>query len=774
MRKIKLFMMLALLVAGVSGAWAGSASRYYDVTYEGLTVAQGAGYTINRAFDNFWNTEGINEESSTQVLIVMTNSQTWGTPSVTTLTTSNYSTYFSPKEVTDYTVSVTSITAPSGNKHGKITIKYVPSFILSADGVLKFKVTGNNTVSVALNLNKTTQVTDTITRTSRLWNHNFHTTGETGYNGGKNTIDGVEYTYIGNRWDTKYKWYTDNDDVYYSYRRTHTIAYSDATDVTIPATVTDASGKVYTVTSVADQGFVYGQAYQHERPICESGKGIVTYNCLTMEARNDHLRTVRFAEGCQITSIGKYAFIACTQLESIVIPKTVTTINTGAFECCVALTDLQFQTENNKSSALRTIANYVFWDCESIETIELPEGLQTIGTYCFTYNLSLVNITLPNTLKTIGAHFLCCASSLQTLVIPASVETIDGALFHGCESLAEVYLLGKASALKAVDGDGNNTFGYNSYYCKDKVSGCKFYTTSDYITSYANQSAWALIADNRDESSGNLVDEDGNLIKNSNNQNVSPVGTNQNNGNKLLVIKPITQKFAYKWVTACFPQGLENYKDASKLGPDAMVAEMVAAEAVGGDPYVYHLTFRLISGNDITAGRPYLVCPSEQSIENDITITDAVWQNQHKDEMTKLHSYYVTASNGAIVYMNSYYTERQLQVGDFYFASSGEVGPNKKVGSFWKVTNATTAPKMKACKCYWDINIDGVKDLSQAKMAMASNLWDETDGIEGTEQPEAKIVIDGIYDLNGNKLNLDYDALAKGLYIVNGKKVVKK
>lgn len=617
---------------------------------------------------------------------------------------------------------------------------------------LEFTITNNTqrTVSVKLYLDKSKQVTDTVTYTS--WQYSW------------------SLTYIGDRYDTKGIGL--GDETHYSYRRTHTVSYSDATSVTIPATVR-YNNSTYTVTSIADQGFVYDQAYQFERPVCSSGTDLATYNCLTMTARNDYLETVRFEEGCQITSIGQYAFIACTKLKSIVIPKTVTTINTGAFECCVALTDLQFQTENDKTSALRTIANYVFYGCESFETVDLPEGLTNIGRYAFTYNFSLVNITLPNTLKTIGAHFLCCASSLQTLVIPASVETIDGAFFHGCESLDEVYLLGTAASLKAKDNDGNNTFGYNNYFCKGAVSGCKFYTTSDYISSYAGHSAWALIADNRDESSGYLVDEEGNLIKNSNNQNVSPVGTNQNNDNKLLVIKPITQKFAYKWVTACFPQGLANYKDDTQLGPDAMVAEMVAAEAVGGDPYVYHLTFRLISG-DIEPGKPYLVCPSETSITNDITIMDAVWQNQHKDEMTKLHSYYVTANNGAIVYMNSYYTDRQLQVGDFYFASSGKVGANEKVGSFWKVTNATTAPKMKACKCYWDISLDGVTDLSQAKMAMGSNLWDETDGIEGTEQPEAKIVIDGIYDLNGNKLNLDYDALAKGLYIVNGKKVVKK
>ncbi len=42
MRKIKLFMMLALLVAGVSGTWA--ATQTFNVVYTGRTTSQGAGY----------------------------------------------------------------------------------------------------------------------------------------------------------------------------------------------------------------------------------------------------------------------------------------------------------------------------------------------------------------------------------------------------------------------------------------------------------------------------------------------------------------------------------------------------------------------------------------------------------------------------------------------------------------------------------------------------------------------------------------------------------
>lgn len=764
MRKIKLFMMLALLVVGVSGAL--GATRTYTISYVGLSVSDGAGYSLSPTSFEYTH-RGI--FSSTDYTVQLTkNSETQLTATNDGITSN--STF--ANHASDYTSKVLDCVQPKevgGYEATKaisgttITITYTAAPFTSADGVLLFTPTSGSTVSVALNLTKTKQeVKDTVTTSSPLWY--YPSIGET-----RTDSEGNSYTYIGDFFDTSGNYF---QSTHYTYERTHTVKYSDVESVTIPATTT-IKGKTYQVTTIADEGFVYGQSYQWIRSICRSGNTIATYQYLTMEARNDYLKHVYFDPDCQITSIGTYAFIACTVLEDITIPKSVVTIGEGAFECCVELSNLQFQTEDDGTSALRTIDQFAFYACRSVETIDLPEGLTTIGQYVFTYNFKLVNIKLPNTLRTIGAHFLCCASSLQTLVIPASVTTIDGALFHGCESLREVYLLGEASALKAAAEDGNNTFGYNNYYCLDKVADCTFYTTSDYVDSYATQSAWALIADNRNEE-GYLVDDNGALITDNTGASVHPVGTNQNNGNKMMVIQPVIQKFAYKWVTACFPEGLADYKHTSRLGPDAMVAEMVAAEAVGGDPYVYHLTFRLISGNDIPAGKPYLVCPSQESTENEITIIDAVWQNQHKDEMTKLHSYQVTASNDAIVYMNSYYTDRQLQVGDFYFASSGEVGPNKKVGSFWKVTNATTAPTVKACKCYWDINIDGVKDLSQAKMAMASNLWDETDGIEGTEQPETKIVIDGIYDLNGNKLNLDYDALAKGLYIVNGKKVVKK
>ena len=83
MKKAKLFMMLALLVMGVSNVFAGTATRTYDVVYVGLTTEQGAGYNINREYsDNYygytWYTEGIDADASDQNTIVMKNGQNNG------------------------------------------------------------------------------------------------------------------------------------------------------------------------------------------------------------------------------------------------------------------------------------------------------------------------------------------------------------------------------------------------------------------------------------------------------------------------------------------------------------------------------------------------------------------------------------------------------------------------------------------------------------------------------------------------------------------------
>lgn len=55
------------------------------------------------------------------------------------------------------------------------------------------------------------------------------------------------------------------------------------------------------------------------------------------------LTSVRFEEGCELEMIGRQAFDGCSALESINIPKTVTTIANYAFEDCTSLKDVYYE-----------------------------------------------------------------------------------------------------------------------------------------------------------------------------------------------------------------------------------------------------------------------------------------------------------------------------------------------------------------------------------------------------------------------------------------------
>jgi len=236
----------------------------------------------------------------------------------------------------------------------------------------------------------------------------------------------------------------------YFYLRTHQIAYSTRTSVTIPREVT-FDGTTYKVTAIQKWGMDYTKTHIWLSDYCYNMKSDgggnqdktnkVTEHQNINDHRNEYLTSITFESPSNVHSIGDYAFMSMynsetkTGLEYIEIPSSVEYLGTGVFECCLALNDVEFQTYTNDAGVASThvpeIRDYAFWCCVALEEITLPDGITKIGDCSFQYNFKLSKIELPNTLTTIGDHFLCCASSLQTLTIPYAVTDIAGACFHG-------------------------------------------------------------------------------------------------------------------------------------------------------------------------------------------------------------------------------------------------------------------------------------------------------------------------------------------------------
>jgi hypothetical protein len=89
---------------------------------------------------------------------------------------------------------------------------------------------------------------------------------------------------------------------------------------------------------------------------------------------------------------------------------------------------------------VRTIAPYAFFSCVAMTTLTLPAAgdLTDIGDFAFCDCDSLESIAIPENVSSIGRGAFSYSTYLAQVTIPSSIETIDSGAFVGNPSLAEV------------------------------------------------------------------------------------------------------------------------------------------------------------------------------------------------------------------------------------------------------------------------------------------------------------------------------------------------
>lgn len=147
-----------------------------------------------------------------------------------------------------------------------------------------------------------------------------------------------------------------------------------------------------------------------------------------------------------IKSIGNYAFNGCVSLEEVNLPAGMTTIGTGVFQGCTGLTKITLPT------GLLAIGNDAF-SGSGITEIQFPGSLQMIGNSAFWGCDSLTEVVLPNSLVSLGGYAFSNCALLASVSIPGSIKTISDFAFHGCEKLMRV------SIANGVEVIGEEAFG---------------------------------------------------------------------------------------------------------------------------------------------------------------------------------------------------------------------------------------------------------------------------------------------------------------------------
>ena len=136
--------------------------------------------------------------------------------------------------------------------------------------------------------------------------------------------------------------------------------------------------------------------------------------------------------GTGVTSIGDFAFYACSSLASVTIPDSVTSIGNDAFRSCENLAGV------NIPDSVTLIGDYAFYACSSLTSVTIPDGVTSIGNDAFGECRRLTGVNIPNGVTTIGNDVFSGCRRLTGVTIPDGVTSIGNAAFAYCENLASV------------------------------------------------------------------------------------------------------------------------------------------------------------------------------------------------------------------------------------------------------------------------------------------------------------------------------------------------
>ena len=177
-----------------------------------------------------------------------------------------------------------------------------------------------------------------------------------------------------------------------------------------------------------------------------------------------------------VTSIGDYAFDGCTSLTSVTIPNSVTSIGLGAFSDCTSLTSIEVS-DNNKNYAS---VDGVLFNKDKSELITYPAGkadseyvipnsVTNIGDFAFYGCTSLTIVTIPNSVISILLGTFDDCTSLTSIDVEKDNPTYlsqDGVLFNKDKSELITYPAGKTDSTYIIpDGVTINAYAFDS--CKN-------------------------------------------------------------------------------------------------------------------------------------------------------------------------------------------------------------------------------------------------------------------------------------------------------------------
>lgn len=137
-------------------------------------------------------------------------------------------------------------------------------------------------------------------------------------------------------------------------------------------------------------------------------------------------------DGIKIKYIAHDFFLNMKNIETVIIPKGVIAIGSGAFEGCSNLSSITIPED------LIAIGSYAFEFCSNLTSITIPSTVTNIENSVFSGCRKLMNVTIPNSITSIEDYAFSGCTELTSITIPKSVMSIGNSVFSGCSKLTNI------------------------------------------------------------------------------------------------------------------------------------------------------------------------------------------------------------------------------------------------------------------------------------------------------------------------------------------------
>ena len=145
-----------------------------------------------------------------------------------------------------------------------------------------------------------------------------------------------------------------------------------------------------------------------------------------------NLKSVNFNVRVEISTIGKYAFSGCSGLTEITIPNSVTSMGSYAFNSCGGLNKVTYSSLEHlcsidfgrRSANPLWCANNLYIGENKIDELVVPAGIDAIKAYAFAGG-NFTKVTIPNSVMTIGKDAFADCMNITEVCFEDGVSPLD-------------------------------------------------------------------------------------------------------------------------------------------------------------------------------------------------------------------------------------------------------------------------------------------------------------------------------------------------------------